>query len=445
MAISIAVLATLALGACGGGDDSSKDTANQGSPSSGGGEPVDLTFWTGFTQRELKVIKKVVGEFESAHPNIHVKVVGGIDDDKIIASIRGGNAPDVAHSFTSDNTGAFCPSGAWIDLAPYMQRDGISDDIFPEAPRNYTQFEGKRCALPMLADVYGLYYNQAMFDKAGLSGPPKTMSELMEYAKKLTVRNSDGSLKVVGIDPMDGFYENAAAHWGPSWGADWIDESGKSSFASDPGWAEMLQWQKELIDFYGHEDLVRWQAAAGDEFSPSNAFEREKAAMNLDGEWRVAFINDETPDLEYGTAPMPVDDDQPDLYGSGYTTGNIVGIPKTSEDQDEAWELLKYLTTDDHALAALANGILNVPTTKTSLESDELDLDPKFRVFLDIFAHPETRTTPITVAGSANQEIFDAFVTKYQSGKVDDLQGGLAEADEQVDAQLANAGGGDVP
>jgi len=244
---------------------------------------------------------------------------------------------------------------------------------------------------------------------------------------------------------MDGFYENAAAHWGPSWGADWIDESGKSSFASDPGWAEMLQWQKELIDFYGHEDLVRWQAAAGDEFSPSNAFEREKAAMNLDGEWRVAFINDETPDLKYGTAPMPVDDDQPELYGSGYTTGNIAGIPKTSEHQDEAWELLKYLTTDDEAMVALSNGLRNVPTTSSSAKSPDLKPDPNFETFVKMYANPNTVTTPVTAAGSANQELFNSFVDKWQAGRVSDLEGGLKAVDKQIDAQLANAEGSKVP
>ena len=82
-----------------------------------------------------------------------------------------------------------------------MKRDGISEETFPAAPRSYTQFKGKRCALPMLADVMGLYFNKAMLAKAGLSGPPKTISELTEYAKKLTVRNPDGSLKVVGFDP----------------------------------------------------------------------------------------------------------------------------------------------------------------------------------------------------------------------------------------------------
>ena len=113
-----------------------------------------------------------------------------------------------------------------------MSQDGLSDDVFPEVPRQYSQFEGTRCALPMLADVYGLYYNKDLFAKAGLDGPPQTVSQLMDYAKKLTERNPDGSLKVVGLDPFDGFYENIAAHWAPQWGVDWVDESGKSNSRS---------------------------------------------------------------------------------------------------------------------------------------------------------------------------------------------------------------------
>ncbi len=167
--------------------------------------------------------------------------------------------------------------------------------------------------------------------------------------------------------------------------------------------------------------------------------------MNVDGEWRVAFIKAEAADLAFGTAPMPVDDAQPDLYGSGYTTGSIVGIPKTSKHQDEAWELLKYLATDTGALVKMTNGIRNVPTTSDALMSTDIEPDENFQVFLDIFGHPETRTTPITVVGAANQELFDAFVTKWQAGKVSDLQGGLANVDEQIDAQLANAGGAQVP
>jgi multiple sugar transport system substrate-binding protein len=444
IAAAFALTTALALVACGGGGDSKSTTQSAGGSSTTSHQPVTITLWNGFTERELGVIKQAVADFHGSHPWITVKVVGGVNDDKIIAAIRGGNAPDVAQSFTADNTGLFCSSGGWIDLKPYMDKSKIDAGMFPQAVQTYTEYQGKRCALPMLADTYGLYYNKDLFAKAGITSPPKTMSELTAAAKKLTVRDGD-SFKVVGFDPAQGFYENAPAHYGPLFGAAWVDGDNKSVISKQPGWVEFMNWQKGLIDFYGFDKLRRWQAGAGDEFSAQNAFERGKLAMAIDGEYRTAFIKAEHPKLNYGTAPMPVADSHPELYGAGYVTGNIVGIPKGAKNKDAAWELVKYLTTDEHGLSVLSNGLRNVPTTTSSLKSNELTPDPKFKVFLDIFAHPKTATTPITAAGSANQELFQDFVAKWQASKVSDLQGGLADVDKHIDAQLANSTGTQVP
>ena len=144
--------------------------------------------------------------------------------------------------------------------------------------------------------------------------------------------------------------------------------------------------------------------------------------MNVDGEWRTAFIADEAPKLNYGTAPVPVDDDNADLYGGGYTTGNIAGIPKRAEHPEHAWALLKYLATDDKAMAQLSNGLRNVPTTESSAKSPDLKPDPKFETFLKIYGSPNTTTTPVTAAGSANQELFNSFTNKWQAGRVSDLE-----------------------
>ena len=445
--VGVALVLALLVGACGGTGDDSKKSSGDPKPAAKAAklEPAEITLWVGFTQRELRVFKDAVKGFEAKNPGVTVKVVGGINDDKIVAASRGGTAPDVAQSFSADNSGAFCSSGAWVDLKPYLQRDGIKDTIFPPAPRSYTQFKGTRGALPMLADAMGLYYNQDMLQKAGLDGPPKTVSELTEYAKKLTVKNPDGSLKVVGFNPVMNWYSNTPANFGPMFGAKWTDESGKSSLANDPAWAKLLAWQKDLIDWYGYDKLVKFQAGLGDEFSAQNAFEKGKVAMNVDGEWRTAFIADEAPKLNYGTAPVPVDDDNADLYGGGYTTGNIAGIPKRAEHPEHAWALLKFLATDDKAMVLLSNGLRNVPTTTTSAKSPELKPDPKFETFLKIFGDKNTTTTPVTAAGSANQELFNSFTNKWQAGRVDDLQAGLAEVDKQIDAQLANAQGEQVP
>src|SRR5207244_3225804 len=97
-----------------------------------------------------------------------VKLTDAITDENIINAIHGGNPPDVAMSFTTDNVGEFCASNAFQDLGAYAKADGTDLSVIPQAARNYTSYKGKQCTLPMLADTYGLYYNTDMFTKAGL-------------------------------------------------------------------------------------------------------------------------------------------------------------------------------------------------------------------------------------------------------------------------------------
>jgi len=405
--------------------------------------PTKLTVWVGWSARELSVFKKVAAEYDKAHPDVTVDVVGSINDDKIVAAIRAGNAPDVASSFNSYDVGIYCGTGGWIDLSSKLKSAGIPLSTFPAATNYYTQFGGKKCALPLLADDYGLYYNKDLFKAAGITGPPKTIAQLTTYAKKLTKFNSDGSIKVLGFDPFIGFYENTPERWVTAWGANWLDSSNHSILAKQPGWSNWMKWLKSYVNWVGYNKLVKFQAGLGDEFSASNAFEVGKLAMNYDGEWRVAFIQAEHPKLNYGTAPMPVAN--PKLYGSGYINGTIIGIPKNGKHEAEAWDLVKYLTTNTHALAELSNGLRNVPSTSASLTSKELTPDAHFATFLRIFGNKYSSTSPITAAGVSYTNAVQNFATKWQAGKVSNLGSGLAKLDSQLDAMVKQAGGGGVP
>jgi multiple sugar transport system substrate-binding protein len=404
-------------------------------------EPATLKVWIPFGESEAPFVEAVIDDFKAMHPELTIEVTRDVTDDQIIAGLRGGDSPDVAVSWESANVGQFCAPGGFEDLGPLLERDGVDMANFAEATLYYTQFNGVRCALPLLADAYGLYYNKDLFEEAGIDGPPQTITELTEAAQKLTKRNEDGSLAVVGLDPLFGFYQFTPSRIATMFGADWVDEDGKSSLSTDPAWTEALTWQKELVDWYGYDDLVEFNAGAGDEFSASNAFQDGRLAMNIDGEWRTAFIGREAPDLPYGTAPVPVADAEPDLYGSGYINGTIVGIPGNAANKEQAWELVKYLTTDDAALAKLSNGLRNVPSTKTSAGSPDLVPDENFATFLDIFAHPASSTTPVTAVGRAYQDLVNDFVSRWQAGSVPDLAAGLADLDQQIDDQLAAAGG----
>jgi multiple sugar transport system substrate-binding protein len=406
--------------------------------------PTKLSVWAYWSPgtHELTSFNKLIAEYQKNHPEVKISVVGGVDDNKIVAAIRSGTAPDVVSSGNSYNVANYCRTGGWVDLGPLMKKDNISVNLFPKATRYYTQYQGRRCALPLLADDYGLYYNKALFRRAGITSPPKTISELTTDAKKLTVRNSNGSLKVVGLDPVIGWYENVPERWIQEFGGKFVDAKGHAILATDPAWAKWAKWQKALVDWYGYDKLVRFQTGAGDEFAATQAFENGKVAMNLDGEWRVAFIQHEHPNLDYGTAPMPVDDAHPELYGSGYINGTIIGLPRGGKHQDQAWALVKYLTTNTHFLAQFSNLIRNVPTTTASLTAPEIQPDKHFSTFLKIFGHPKSSTSPIMASGNAFTNLVQSFFTKYQAGGVKDLGAGLKKLDSQLDAQVAQAGGG---
>ena len=97
--------------------------------------------------------------FHKKYPWITVKGTGNIQDDKIIAAINGGNAPDALLSFSPNNTGKFCSSGAWQNLNDRIEKDKFDLSQFPKVALSYSGYKGVQCSLPALADAYGLYMN----------------------------------------------------------------------------------------------------------------------------------------------------------------------------------------------------------------------------------------------------------------------------------------------
>jgi multiple sugar transport system substrate-binding protein len=404
---------------------------------------VTLTFWHGWSApAEVKAVEAGIERFEAAHPSITVKAVPNVTDDKIQQALRAGgsHAPDVVSSFTTDNVGKFCSSGAFADLAPFIEKSGIDlEKTFAKPRLDYTGFEGRRCALPLLGDAYGLYYNKDAFRKAGIAAPPKTWSAFDEAAVKLTKPKGD-SYEQLGFMPTFHGYESTPGHLVAQWSPTYFDKDGRSGIATDPAFAAMFTWQKNLVDkLGGFAKLERYRNTFGDEWGAKHPFHTGQVAMQLDGEWRLGMATDAKVPFEVGVAPLPVPDEQAGDYGKGYLSGTIVGIAATSRKQNAAWELVKYLTTDTDAVVGLANELRNVPSTHAALASPKLKLDPRFRTFLDIARHPKSNTTPASVNGGAYQVTLQEFGYLYEAGKVPDLKAGLRRTAEQIDTDIEKA------
>jgi multiple sugar transport system substrate-binding protein len=433
-----ALVAALALGATACTADTNSGTA---AAKGGVDKPTTIELWHFFAApHEKKIFEDVVKDFQKKQPMITVNIKAGQDDEKMKKAIAAGQAVDVGISYSTDIVGTFCSKGAWQSLDSYIKRDEVDLDEFPPVVRDYTAYKGKQCAMPMLADVYGLYYNKDLLAQAGYSAPPKTMSELADMSKKLTKVDAKGNIVQAGYVPLLSFYENVASHLGPSFGAKWFDEDGNPQIGKDEGWAEMLKWHKSLLDVHGVDKWKRFADTAGDEWSAQNAFQRGKVALHVDGEYRTAFIKEQVPNLNYGTAPMPVADDKSDLHGSGYVTGNVMGIGKGSKNPEAAWQLIKYLSTDTDALLKLSGTLRNIPTTKTALEKSPLKEDPQFKPFIDVFENDKSSSIPATPLGPAPQEKFADFIEKQQAGKAPDVEKGLKEVDVEIEKALKLAG-----
>jgi multiple sugar transport system substrate-binding protein len=401
--------------------------------------PVTITFWHGYNlPQDVKQINSIISGFESKHPNIKVNATPNVSDDKLLQGLRGGNSPDIVSSFTTNNVGALC-QGALIDLNPLLDKSKVARSLFVKSRLDYTRYGGKQCALPLLGDAYGLYYNTDMFAAAGISSPPKTWSEFTRDAVKLT-KASGGSYRPLGFMPSFRGYETTASTMVMQYQPRWHTADGKSALAGDPRiakfFADMQGMQKALG---GYAPLEKYRLGFGDEWSAQNAFEVGKVAMQMDGEWRAPLITSDGSKVKFATAPLPVPDDRADTYGMGPITGTIIGIASRSKHQAAAWEFVKYLTTDTSALVGFANEIRNLPTTIASSNSPQLVDDPDFTTFVKISANKYSAAPPTTSNGGNNLTLFDDFASKWQAGKVPDLQAGLKALDAQIDAANAQS------
>ncbi|MFI7384719.1 extracellular solute-binding protein [Streptomyces sp. NPDC049813] len=401
-------------------------------------KPVTLKFWHGWSAPgEVKAIDDSIARFEKLHPNIHVRATGNVSDATVNQALRAGGdeAPDVVSSFTTNNVGQYCDSGMWTDLDPFMKKTGLDKEkVFPQSLLDYTGYRGNQCALPLLADAFGMYYNKDAFAEAGIARPPRTMSEFVADSRKLTEKKG-GSYQRVGFMPNFRLYQNSPDRLLAQWGPTYFDKSGKSRLAKDPATYDFFDTTKKLMDAQGGYDaLERFRTSFGDEMSNQNAFLSGKLAMHLDGEWRGLMLDDAKAKFKWGVAPLPVPDDKAETYGRGYLTGTVAGIAHSSKHQNAAWELVRFLTADTDQVVRFANAIHNVPSTKAALKSPELDVDPSFRTFLDIAKNKYSQVMPQSTNGGMYIVQLQDFSYTAEAGRVPDLKKGLRRLDKLIDA-----------
>jgi multiple sugar transport system substrate-binding protein len=420
--VTLALLATGALGVAGfaAASAGAHGTARAA-------DPVKLTIWVGWSQRELSVFKKVVAEYDQKHPELTVSVVGGINDNKIVAAIRAGNAPDIVSSFNSYNVGTYCGSGAWVDLDPLLKQDHIDPNGFPAATRYYTQYNGKRCALPLLADTYGLYYNKKLFKDAGIAGPPATWADLVADGKKLTAKGKSG-LAIEGANNAENIHH--AYIFAKQHGGDFFDASGNPTFTS-PG---AVAGVKQFVDFMATDKIIKPGDAEYAQNQSLQDFATGKVGMLL---WQAAGVQLAQRGMkaeDWGVAPVPVQSGAP---GQGAQVNTMVAginlaVFKNTQNRDGALKFVKFMTSDEEQ--KILNGKYGSIPPVSAAQSDPQFSNPEQAVLRQGLAKSAVALPQVPKESQFEDLVGDAMKDLFA-----DAAAGRSITDQSVQKRLEKA------
>lgn len=279
--------------------------------------------------------------------------------NKYSLAMKGGEAPDVAEWFFLTS---FAEMGG-EEFGPLEINDVAAeigaDELYYDAAQLECMIDGDYYALPWRMDVRIMAYRKDLFEAAGITDIPKTWAELVEVAKKLTVKDDNGNIKVSGAAyyiTRGDFFQSAMATMAQN-GTSCIDIAGTKSMINEPAAVEALQFMQDLTLKYNV-------------LSPSHA----SATVDTMQEFlagRIAILLGANPDaIKMQQASAPQLDGKvlgarlPSKSGGDSVSSIMyaapVSIMKTTEDVEAAKEFLSFFMRDDNQLLiSKATGLIN--------------------------------------------------------------------------------------
>lgn len=161
-------------------------------------DEIVLELWGGITATDGLGIEALVEQFNREHAGeirvIRTPTEWGDLYPKVAVAVAGGVAPDlwIMHR---ENVPTQVINGVLQPIDEYFEEAGLSDEDFLPGLAEGGIYEGRRYTIPMDVHPLLLYYNENHIQEAGLPGPPTNSAEHLEWARKLTRRESDDNVR----------------------------------------------------------------------------------------------------------------------------------------------------------------------------------------------------------------------------------------------------------
>ena len=268
--------------------------------------------------------------------NFEVEMQTGDYSQYLGAKVASDDLPDMFFLNPYSQVQQFAENDRILDLSDQNFNSKIYNSV-----KNACSYDGKTYAYPMCLEMLGVYYNQDLFEKAGITEIPKTFSQLEEACAKLQANN---------ITPFASTYKDA---WTLNHlfsclegntiqnSSSWTEEmnKGDSSFKNDNS-----QQVFRFLDLMKNNSGTNYMDS--DSTAGFNALASGEAAMIISGEF--ALLNAETinPNLNVGLFGIP-STDNPEDAKLDVDVGICIAVNKNSKHLEETLEVLDYISDNN--------------------------------------------------------------------------------------------------
>ncbi|GAA0340512.1 extracellular solute-binding protein [Bacillus carboniphilus] len=350
----------------------------------GEGDEIVLEYWQYHYESKVELMDELIKEFEEANPGIKIKQTTYPYDqynEKVATLVPAGRGPDIINLYYG-----WVPK--YVDsgyLQPLPQdafpHEELEEEFFPLL--DAVKLDGEYWVLPTAVRTLALFYNKDHFAEAGLTDPPKTWDELVDYSVELTKRDSNGQLERAGMawelgGQLHNWYRDAL-----------IYQAGGQGLSED---RKQILWDDSDAGLEAFTYLVEFATKhkVGEKGFYTNdvtAFKTGFAAMNVDGSFRLGTLANDAPDLNYGVAPLP-------SYKEAATQSSFWanGITKKVEGEklEAATKFLEFLTSQD-VMERWLDKVGELPAKEAVAMQDKFLNDEKIGPFIqqlpDAHAH----------------------------------------------------------
>jgi len=311
---------------------------------------------------------EIAPEFRRRHPDVKL-IIDTITGDtegrtKYLLQCRQGTMPDV---ITLDGfwIAEFASLGCTVPLDDFMP-DSLKEDYYePFLIRYKGRIHG---IVGETAFNAMLWYRKDLFEKAGLTHPPRDWEELRAYARKLTQRDESGEVVCYGLALPGARSEHTSV---VLLGFYWEGEDVFVTPDNEPAYNN--QTSVDLFNLFAamyQEGSLPPETVNMLYEDVDKLFASGKAAMMLHGSWLTVSIEKKAPQLKgkIGLAPLPV---YPRTGRRAVNAGGW-GISITTHDTSKhqlAWDFIQMVVVDPTFHLKRIKELGSIPVRK-SLEGD---------------------------------------------------------------------------